>query len=161
MGSGAVPPQTQEDGLVVTVVLACETKEHLAGGCQVDSSGVPDKELDVELLLEGLDLLGQRRLRDVRVLRGVGEILGSCNRQEVLQLCEVHGHLPFRSESPGFHVGSITSVPRFLWRLADCTARAPATVLAVSSARRLSALASGAGAGRCTSRCRSRGRVRG
>src|SRR5450830_1005378 len=96
MGSGAVPPQTQEDGLVVTVVLACETKEHLAGGCQGDSSGAPDEELDAELLLEGLDLLGQRRLRDVRVLRGVGEILGSCNRQEVLQLCEVHGHLAFR-----------------------------------------------------------------
>src|SRR5450631_278888 len=70
MRSSAEPPQTQENALVVAVRIACKRKEHLAGGRQVHSSRAPDEEIDAELFLKGLDLLGQRRLRDVAILGG-------------------------------------------------------------------------------------------
>ena len=63
----------------------------LASGRQVDPASRTSQQLNPELGLELLDLLRQRRLRDVQALRRATEmaLLGDCD--EVAQVSQLHG----------------------------------------------------------------------
>ena len=66
-------------------------QERLAGGGQPNTRRQTLQQRAAELVLEALDLLRERRLRDEQLLGGARERAFVGDRQQVLQLSKVHG----------------------------------------------------------------------
>jgi len=58
--------------------------------CQSHAAWQALEQLYAELLLEQLDALGQRRLRNVQISRGKRYVLALRDAQEIFKLSEVH-----------------------------------------------------------------------
>jgi len=65
-------------------------QEGATGVCQLDSAVRPMEEADAEVLLETTDLLTQRRLRDVKALRGSTEVQLFRDGNEVAEMAKLH-----------------------------------------------------------------------
>ena len=61
-------------------------EEDLSGGSERDPAGVPLEQLQPEVRLELGHRLRERRLGDVQLLRGKGDLALFCDRHEVLQV---------------------------------------------------------------------------
>ena len=65
-------------------------RNELAGLGRQDRTGRAAQQLDPQLPLEPLDLVRERRLCDVELVRGVGEVAVADDRLEVAELPDVH-----------------------------------------------------------------------
>ena len=67
-----------------------QREERLARVRERDVAACPQEQLGPQLPFQRLDLLGQRRLRDMDEIRGAREVPGLGDRHEVLELLELH-----------------------------------------------------------------------
>lgn len=68
----------------------CVAQQRNPKRCQRDAARQALEQFDSELLLEQPDAFGERRLRDVKLGRGKGDVLALCHTQEVFELPKVH-----------------------------------------------------------------------
>jgi hypothetical protein len=65
-------------------------QEHLAGGRQFHVSPASHEELGAELVLQSLDALAQRRLRNVQQRRSPPKMQGLCDRSKIPEPDQIH-----------------------------------------------------------------------
>ncbi len=71
---------------------AGERQQRLARVGERDVAAGPTEQFRPQLVLQGPDLLGERRLGDMHLLRGAGEMPRLGDGHEIRELLEVHTH---------------------------------------------------------------------